>query len=37
MKDFQEVCNEQIYLFGKINLNSLWKIENEVTLLRVSK
>lgn len=37
MKDFQEGCSDQLYLLRKINLESLWKIENEASLHRVSK
>lgn len=28
--------SDQLYLSGKINLDSLWKVENEASLPRVS-
>ena len=29
--------SDQLYLSGKINLDSLWKVEDEASLARVSK
>jgi len=37
LKGFQEVNSDQLYLSGKINLDSLWKVEDEASLARVSK
>ena len=37
LKGFQEVNSDQLYLSGKINLDSLWKVEDEASLSRVSK